>query len=54
MGERGAELGAVCTGVPSATGMSWKPMAALSPWANRTKYFMVPESSMPQARSERE
>ena len=29
-------------------------MAALSPWANRTKYFIDPESSMPQACSERE
>ncbi len=44
----------VCTGVPPATGMSWKPMAALSPRVNRTNHFMVPESSMPQARSERE
>ena len=44
----------VCTGSPSSIGMSWKPMAALSPWANRTKYFIDPESSMPQACSERE
>jgi hypothetical protein len=34
--------------------MSWKPIAAFSPWAKRTKYFMVPESSIPHACSERE
>ncbi len=39
---------------PSSTGMSWKPMAALSPWAKRTKYCMVPESSIPHACCERE
>ncbi len=40
---------------PSLTGMSWKPMAApVSPWVNRTKYFMLPELSTPQASSERE
>ncbi len=45
----------VCTRSPSSTGMSWKPMAApVSPWVKRTKYFMVPESSMPIALSERE
>ena len=41
---------AVCSGSPPAIGMSWKPMAApVSPRAKRTKYFIVPESSMPVA-----
>ena len=44
----------VCSGTPSSTGMSWKPIAALSPRVNRTNHFMVPESSIPHARSERE
>ena len=45
----------VWTGVPPSTGMSWKPMAApVSPWVNRTNHFILPESSMPQACSERE
>ncbi len=44
----------VCTGSPSSTGMSWKPIAALSPSVKRTKYFIVPESLMPHACSERE
>ena len=39
----------VCTRFPSSTGMSWNPMAARLPWANRTMYCMVPESSMPTA-----
>ena len=39
----------VWTRSPSLTGMSWKPIAALSPWANRTMYFIEPESSIPQA-----
>ena len=46
---------AVCTSSPSSIGMSWKPMATpLSPSVNRTKYCMVPESSIPVACSERE
>ena len=28
-------------GCRRATGMSWKPMAALSPWVNRTKHFIA-------------
>ena len=28
--------------------------APVSPWVKRTKYFMLPESSTPQASSERE
>ena len=44
----------VCTRWSSTRGMSWKPMAARCPRANRTNHFMLPESSMPQARSERE
>ncbi len=39
----------VCTGAPSSTGMSWKPMAAFSPWVKRTMYLIVPESSTPTA-----
>ena len=42
----------VCTGVAVGTGMSWKPIAALSPWVNRTMYCIVPESSMPTASRE--
>ncbi len=36
------------------SGMSWKPIAARCPWANRTMKFIVPQSSMPQARSDLE
>ena len=43
-----------CTSFPSYTGMSWKPIAAASPWVNRTKYLIVPEPSTPHACSERE
>jgi hypothetical protein len=34
--------------------MSWKPIAAVSPCANRTMYRMVPDSSMPVACIDRE
>jgi hypothetical protein len=44
----------VCTGAPSSSGIEWKPMAALGPSANRTNHRMLPESSIPQACSERE
>ena len=51
---RRAELGRGLHGSPSLIGMSWKPIAALSPWVKRTKYCIDPESSMPTAYRERE
>ena len=44
----------VCTLAPSSTGMSWKPIAAVLPCAKRTNHLIDPESSIPQACSERE
>ena len=52
---RRAQLSTVCTSSPLSIGMSWKPMAApLVPSVKRTKYSIVPESSIPHACSDLE
>ena len=44
----------VCSGTPFFVGMLWNPIAALGPCANRTKYCITPESSIPTAHRDRE